>query len=110
MIEEKKTVSGKWTLVFLGTVLFFTVPVVSQNLPDYQGVKPPVNSDNTETEAQLQDDTGPLCYKNCDREVNAQRDRSPHDMSPQEVRNLVQRIVKKTPPTAPPPTDGDGSR
>lgn len=100
----------KWIKLLCSCILlFFIFPAFSENLPEYQGVKPPVNGNSEETEAQLQDDTGPVCYKNCDREVNAQRDRSPHTMSPQEVHNLVRNVLKKT-TTPTQPTDGDGSR
>ena len=109
MITGKKIISGKWTMVFLGTALFFTAVAFSQNLPEYQGVKPPESSDNTETEAQFQPNTCSALDKNCGRELNAQRDRSPHAPSPQEADNLVRKILKKK-TTPVPPTDPDGSR
>ena len=86
----------------------FLLFLISQNslaaLPEYQGVKP---SPTAETEAQLP----PLSptEKCCDREINAQRDRDPHELSPQEILALVKK--KKPKPTTPSPSDeSEGSR
>ena len=93
----------KWVLFVSWGLLFFSGPVFSEILPEYQGVKP----SPSETEAQLQDPL--LCEKGCERQMNVQRDRDPHSLSPQEVHNLVKKIVQKSEP-ATTPTDGDGSR
>lgn len=100
----------KWILFFSGILLVFGLSAFSTSLPKYQGVRPsPSQRDNPDTEAQLPSFSP--ADKCCDREINAQRDRDPHGMSPQEVRALVQKIVKRPQPTPPkPPTDGDGSR
>lgn len=85
-------------------LLFLISPISLAELPEYQGVKP---SPTGETEAQLP----PLSptEKCCDREINAQRDRDPHMLSPQEVLALVKK--KKPKPTTPPPADeSEGSR
>ena len=94
----------KWILFFSCWLLFFISPAFSDILPEYRGVKPSPNSD---TEAQLQDPL--LCEKGCERHVNVQRDRDPHSMSPQEVHNLVKKVLKKPTTTPKPPTDSDGS-
>ena len=86
------------------TLLFFIFPAFSDILPEYKGVKP----SPSETEAQLQDPL--LCEKGCERQVNVQRDRDPHSLSPQEVHDMVKKIVQTPKPTTTTPTDGDGSR
>ena len=99
----------KWMVFSAGVLLVFGLSAFSTNLPEYQGVKP-VPSQGNNTEARLPS-LSPA-DKCCDREINAQRDRDPHGMSPQEVLAFLRKIVKKPqPPTTPkPPTDGDGSR
>ena len=96
-----------FVVVFWALLLFGSQSLLA-GLPVYQGVKPVPSRGGENTEAQLP----PLspADKCCDREINAQRDRDPHGMSPQEVQALVKRVLRK--PTAPPqpPTDGDGSR
>ena len=97
----------KWIVFSSGILLVFGLSAFSTSLPEYQGVRP-VPSQGNDTEARLPS-LSPA-DKCCDREINAQRDRDPHGMSPQEVQALVQKIVKKPQPTTPKPPDGDGSR
>ena len=81
-------IKTRFTLLVL-FLMFFAGPALSAREPvQYQGVKPPTNGD---TEAALPSHrTGEKC---CDRQVNAQRDRSPHVPSPQEAYNLVNRTL-----------------
>ena len=85
----------KAKIILLVFAVFMGSPLLAREQVLYQGM----SVSNEETEAAL-----PSLLpadKCCDRQVNAQRDRSPHGMSPQEAHDLVRRTL--TPRRASPP-------
>ena len=87
---KKTGIKAKSALPILFFVFFAGSALSAREPVRYQGVKP---TPTGETEAALF--SLKPADKCCDRQVNAQRDRSPHGLSPQEAHDLVKRTLTR---------------